>query len=59
LVKQIDGKIGENGKLRSFVVVIPKKGDRPAEALKTLAEQASIKHVPLTIGESPDGPPRL
>ena len=57
LVKQIDGKIGENGKLRSFVVVIPKKGDRPAEALKTLAEQASIKHVPLTIGESPDGPP--
>ena len=57
LVKQIDGKIGENGELKSFVVIIPKKGDKPADALKTLADQASIKHVPLTIGESPDGPP--
>jgi hypothetical protein len=57
LVKQIDGKIGENGKLKSFVVVIPKKGENPSEALKKLADQASIKHIPLTIGESPDGPP--
>jgi len=57
LVKQIDSKIGENDKLKSFVVVMPKKGENPSEALKKLAEQAGIKHVPLTIGESPDGPP--
>ena len=57
LVKQIDQKIGENGKLKGFVVIVPKKGDEPAYDLKKLARAASIKHVPLTIGESPDGPP--
>ena len=57
LVKQIDAQIGENGELKSFVVLMPKKGEVPAEDLKKLAEQAGIKHVPLTIGESPDGPP--
>ena len=57
LVKQIDQKIGENGKLKGFVVIVPKKGDEPADDLKKLARAASIKHVPLTIGESPDGPP--
>ena len=57
LVKQIDGKIDDNGNLKSFVVIVPKKGDNPADALKKLAQDASIKHVPLTIGESPDGPP--
>jgi hypothetical protein len=57
LVKQIDGKIGENGKLKSFVVIVPKKGERPVQEVKSLAEKAGIKHVPLTIGESPDGPP--
>jgi hypothetical protein len=57
LVKQIDEKIGENGKLKSFVVIVPKKGDHPADDLKKLAKDASITHVPLTIGESPDGPP--
>ena len=57
LVKQIDEKIGENGELKSFVVLVPKKGEVPAEDLKKLAREAGIKHVPLTIGESPDGPP--
>ena len=57
LVKQIDGKIGENGELKSFVVIVPKSGESPAEDLKKLAEKAGIKHVPLTVGESPDGPP--
>ena len=57
LVKQIDEKIGENGKLKSFVVIVPKKDDYPADDLKKLAKDASIKYVPLTIGESPDGPP--
>jgi len=57
LVKKIDAKIGENDKLKSFVVVIPKKGEMPAEQLRKLARDAGIKHVPLTIAESPDGPP--
>jgi hypothetical protein len=57
LVKQIDAKIGENPKLKSFVVLTPKKGENPADDLKRLAATAGIKHVPLTIGESPDGPP--
>jgi hypothetical protein len=57
LVKKIDAKIGENGKLKSFVVLTPKKGEDPAESLKKLAADAGIKNVPLTIGESPDGPP--
>ena len=57
LVKQIDAKIGEEKGLKSFVVVIPRKGDSPAEALKKLAKEAGIKNVPLTIGEGPNGPP--
>jgi len=57
LVKQIDKKIGENSKLKSFVVLTPKKGEHPADALEKLAKDAGITHVPLTIGESPDGPP--
>jgi hypothetical protein len=57
LVKQIDAKIDENGKLKSFVVLIPKTGEKPADALRKLAGDANIKNVPLTIGESPDGPP--
>ena len=57
LVKQIDKKIGENGALKSFVVLVPKNGDEPADSLKKFAKDAGIKHVPLTVGESPDGPP--
>ena len=57
LVKKIDEKIGEVDKLKSFVVIVPKAGDTPAEALRKLAKEAGIRHVPLTIGEGPDGPP--
>ena len=58
LVKQIDEKIGENGKLKSFVVLMPQEGRQSREDLKKLAKDAGIKHVPLTMfGESPDGPP--
>ena len=54
LVKQIDKKIGENGKLKSFVVIMTKDREKTDEALKKLAKEASVKHVPLTmIGESP------
>ena len=57
LVKKIDDKIGENAKLKGFVVITPKKGEMPADDLKALAKSAGIKRVPLTVGESPDGPP--
>jgi hypothetical protein len=57
LVKQIDKKIGENKKLKSFVVVIPKKDEDAAPTLEKLAKSAGIKDIPLTIGERPDGPP--
>jgi predicted TIM-barrel fold metal-dependent hydrolase len=57
LVKKIDEKIGENGKLKGFVVIVPRKDDKPADELRKLAQDAGIKHVPLTIGESPNGPP--
>ena len=58
LVKQIDKKIGEEKKLKAFVVRIPsKKGEDLSESLKDLARKAGIQHVPLTIGEAPDGPP--
>ena len=52
LVKQIDEKIGENGKLKSFVVIMTKKGDKTAEALKKLAKEAGVKHIPLTMSRA-------
>lgn len=57
LVKQIDAKVGEKSGLKSFVVVIPKKDETPKDAIKKLAETASIKNVPITLGEPGDGPP--
>ena len=57
LVKQIDKKIGENGKLKGFVVILTKEGDKTKEDLKKLAADASIHHVPLTMHQDPVGPP--
>jgi hypothetical protein len=57
LVKQIDKKIGENGSLKSFVVIMTKDGENTSEALKTLAKAAGVKHVPLTMIGEKDGPP--
>jgi hypothetical protein len=57
LVKQIDAKIGENEKLKSFVVVLTDKGEKTAEELKKLAQEAGINHVPLTMLQDPAGPP--
>ena len=53
LVKQIDGKIGENDKLKSFVVILTRDGEKTAEDLKKLAADAGIKHVPLTLHQDP------
>ena len=53
LVKQIDSKIGENNKLKSFVVILSRDGDKAAADLKKLASDASIKNVPLTVHGDP------
>ena len=57
LVKKIDEKIGEDNKLKAFVVVLTERTEKTAaEDLKKLAEEAGIKHVPLTLHQDPDGP---
>jgi len=56
LVKQIDDKIGENGKLKGFVVILTDKGETAADDLRKLAKDAGIKRVPLTLHQNPDGP---
>ena len=57
LVKKIDEKIGENSKLKAFVVVLTERTDKTAAGeLKKLAEDAGIKRVPLTLHQDPVGP---
>jgi hypothetical protein len=53
LVKQIDKKIGETPKLKSFVVILTPDGATTAPALKKLAADAGVKNVPLTIHGDP------
>jgi predicted TIM-barrel fold metal-dependent hydrolase len=57
LAKKIDEKIRENDRLKSFVVVLTDKGDEAADELRKLAQDARIKHVPLTLHQNPSGPP--
>ncbi len=57
LVKQIDEQIAKNGNLKSFVVVLTDDADATAGQLKTMAADCRLKHVPLTLVESPAGPP--
>jgi hypothetical protein len=57
LVKQIDSQIAKNAALKSFVVVLTDDGDKTADTLKKLAAEAKVKNVPLTLVESPAGPP--
>ena len=56
LVKQMDSKIGENGKLKGFVVIMSKDKGVPGN-LKELAASAGIKKVPLTLTADPAGVP--
>jgi hypothetical protein len=53
LVKQIDSKIGEENKLKGFVVILTREGEKASEDLRKLAKDAGIKHVPLTIHQDP------
>jgi hypothetical protein len=57
LVKQIDEKVGESKALKSFVVIMTKDGDTTRGALKKLAGDASVKHIPMTMIGEKDGPP--
>jgi hypothetical protein len=56
LVKQLDSKIAENGKLKSFVVVLTADEAKTASALETLAKDAPVKSVPLTLIADTTGP---
>ena len=57
LVKKIDEKIGEDNRLKALVVVLTERTDKTAAGrLKKLAEDAGIKHVPLTLHQDPVGP---
>jgi len=56
LVKKIDEKIGENGKLKAFVVLLASDSDKASSALKELASKHQIKHVPLTMLGELEGP---
>jgi hypothetical protein len=56
LVKQIDKKIDENAKLKSFVVLLSGE-DKAADELRKLAKDAGIKHIPLTLHQDPAGLP--
>ena len=53
LVKKIDEKIGENDKLKGFVVILSRDGEKTAADLKKLAKDAGIKRVPLTMNGDP------
>jgi hypothetical protein len=57
LVKQIDEKLGENSKLKAFVVVLTDQGEKTATELKELAAKAGVKHVPLTMHQDRAGLP--
>jgi hypothetical protein len=57
LVKKIDEQIAQNPELKSFVVVLTDDADRTAEELEAMAKDGGIKHAPLTVVESPSGPP--
>ncbi|MFO0958157.1 MAG: hypothetical protein U0800_12140 [Isosphaeraceae bacterium] len=53
LVKQIDSKIGENNKLKSFMVLLARNGEKASSDLKKLAADGGIKSVPLTVCGDP------
>ena len=59
LVKQIDDQVAKNEdkKMASFVILLSNDADADEAKLKTLAEKAGIKHVPLTVFDGIAGPP--
>jgi hypothetical protein len=57
LVKSLDAEIAKNESLKSFVVVLTDDADKTSGTLKELAHQCGVKNIPLTLVESPSGPP--
>lgn len=59
LVKAVDSAIEhhQDQQLKSFVVVLTDDADKTAAKLKDMAKECGIKNVPLTLVESPAGPP--
>lgn len=59
LVKQIDGKVGENKdkKMAAFVVVLSDNPDAVEPKIEALAKDAKIANTPLTLVEGVTGPP--
>lgn len=57
LVKQLDAEISKNSDLKSFVVVLTDDADTTAAKLNSMATDCRLKNVPLTLIESPAGPP--
>lgn len=59
LVKQIDGKVGENKdkKMAAFVVVLSDNPDAIEPKIEALAKDAKITNTPLTLVEGVTGPP--
>jgi hypothetical protein len=56
LVKQIDQKIGEDNRLKAFVVLLADDADQGAKDLEKLAKDAGIQNVPLTVFDGTGGP---
>ncbi len=56
LVKQIDKKVGDNRKLKSFVVISGGEPDKLKDELRKFAKDNNIEHVPLTMFGDSDGP---
>ena len=57
LVKSLDAEIAKNDSLKSFVVVLTDDADKTSGTLKELHDQCGVKNIPLTLVESPSGPP--
>jgi hypothetical protein len=57
LVKAVDAQIEQHSALKSFVVVLTDDADKTADTLTKMAKDCRLKHVPLTLVESPSGPP--
>ncbi len=59
LVKAVDEKIAENANLKAFVVRLTDADgeEETVKALRDLAEEQGIDQVPLTLMDSPAGPP--
>ena len=56
LIKQIDGQLAKNEKLKGFVTVITDDADKTGKELEKLAKQHRIKKLPLTVYEGKSGP---